>query len=103
MRESECALFEKLLSARSQNVVLESLAQEINGLLLAKLIYGINLRRVNAESIGNFLYRLPDFQNNLMNYNAEDNRAIKAKLEELLDNNCAIAWKYHRKRSRLIP
>ena len=77
--------------------------QEINGLLLAKLIYGINLRRVNAESIGNFLYRLPDFQDNLMSYNAEDNRAIKAKLEELLDNNCAIAWKYHRKRSRLIP
>jgi uncharacterized protein (TIGR00661 family) len=77
--------------------------QEINGLLLAKLIYGINLRRVNVEAIGNFLYRLPDFQDNLMNYNLEDNRAIKAKLEELLDNHCAIAWKYHRKRTRLIP
>jgi uncharacterized protein (TIGR00661 family) len=77
--------------------------QEINGFLMAKLNYGINLRRVNADAIGNFLYRLPDFKRKLKDYPAQDNSLIKAKLEELLDNNCSIAWDYHRKRSRLIP
>ena len=74
--------------------------QEINGYLLAKLDYGINLRRVNKEAIGHFLYRLPDFKENLTGYRAEDNTAIKAKLEELLDDNCAMVREYHHKRSR---
>ena len=39
--------------------------QEINGFLLARLQYGINLRRAATEAVGNFLYRLPDFAENL--------------------------------------
>jgi uncharacterized protein (TIGR00661 family) len=77
--------------------------QEINGFLMAKLKYGINLRRVNAQAIGNFLYRLPDFKDELSNYQAADNSQIKDRLEELLAHNCSIAWEFHRKRSRLIP
>ena len=73
--------------------------QEINGYLMAKLDYGINLRRVNKEAIGHFLYRLPDFRENLTGYLAEDNSLIKDKLEELLKNDCALAREYHRKRS----
>ena len=77
--------------------------QEINGYLLSRLGYGINLRRVNAPAIGNFLYRIPDFRKELGNYAAEDNSRIKSKLEEVLDNKCAIAREFHQRRTRLIP
>ena len=72
--------------------------QELNAHWLAKLNYGINLRRVRSEAVGNFLYRVPDFKNNLNDYRAVDNSAIKDQLEELLDDNCALAREYHRKR-----
>ena len=77
--------------------------QEINGILLALLKYGINLRRVTIEAVGNFLYRLPDFAENLKTYRAQDNSAIKARLSELLADNCALARDFHGKRKRLIP
>ena len=77
--------------------------QEINGFLMAKLNYGINLRRVNSGAIGNFLYRIPDFKDNLAGYQAQDNSRIKDKLAELLDDNCSVAREFHRKRTRLIP
>jgi uncharacterized protein (TIGR00661 family) len=76
--------------------------QEINGFLLARLKYGINLRRTNSEAVGYFLYRLPDFVENLKTYQARDNSAIKARLAKLLDDNCALAREFHRKRARLI-
>ncbi len=72
--------------------------QELNAFWMAKLDYGINLRRIRLEAIGNFLYRLPDFREKLDEYRAEDNTAIKAKLGELLDKNCALAKEYHFKR-----
>ncbi len=78
--------------------------QELNAYLLARLNYGINLRRVRTEAIGNFLYRLPDYKNNLNTYRAEDNRAIKAKLGELLDENCSLAKQFHmRRRHKAAP
>ena len=77
--------------------------QEINGYLLARLGYGINLRRVNALPIGNFLYRIPDYKKELSAYAAEDNSRIKSRLKELLDNDCAIAREFHHRRTRLIP
>jgi uncharacterized protein (TIGR00661 family) len=77
--------------------------QEINGFLLARLQYGINLRRATTEAVGNFLYRLPDFAENLKTYQVQDNSAIKARLAELLAHNCALARDFHRKRKRLIP
>jgi hypothetical protein len=72
--------------------------QELNAHWLAKLNYGINLRRIRSEAVGNFLYRVPDFKENLNNYPAVDNSAIKDKLGELLANDCALAKEYHRQR-----
>jgi uncharacterized protein (TIGR00661 family) len=73
--------------------------QELNAFLLATLGYGINLRRVSLEAIGNFLYRLPDFKERLGAYQANDNTAIKAKIEELLADRCALAYEFHRHRT----
>lgn len=72
--------------------------QELNAHWLAKLNYGINLGRIRSEAVGNFLYRVPDFKENLKDYRSADNRAIKAKLAELVDNNCAVAKEFHLKR-----
>jgi uncharacterized protein (TIGR00661 family) len=76
--------------------------QELNAYLLARLKYGLNLGRVRTEAIGNFLYRLSDYKNNLKNYRAEDNSAIKAKLGELLDNYCLLAKEFHSRRRHKI-
>jgi len=72
--------------------------QELNAYWLAKLKYGINLRRIRSEAVGNFLYRVPDFKAYLSDYRAVDNNAIKDKLGELLDDDCALVRDYHRKR-----
>jgi uncharacterized protein (TIGR00661 family) len=74
--------------------------QELNAFWMAKLNYGINLRRIRSEAVGNFLYRLPDFEEKLNDYHAADNSAIKAMLGELLDNNCALAREYHFRRKK---
>jgi len=72
--------------------------QELNAHWLAKLNYGINLRRIRSEAVGNFLYRVPDFKENLNDYQAVDNSAIKDKLGELLDDSCVLARDYHHRR-----
>ena len=72
--------------------------QELNAYLLARLKYGINLRRIRTEAIGNFLYRLPEYRNNLKTYRAEDNSAIKASLGELMEDNCLRAKEFHYRR-----
>lgn len=72
--------------------------QELNAHWLAKLNYGINLRRIRSEAVGSFLYRLPDFKSALNEYAAADNNAIKRKIGELFDDGCAMAHDYHRRR-----
>jgi uncharacterized protein (TIGR00661 family) len=72
--------------------------QELNAHWLAKLNFGVNLRRIRSEAVGNFLYQLPDFKVYLNDYRAVDNSAIKDKLGELLDNKCGLAKEYHRRR-----
>ena len=74
--------------------------QELNAFWMAKLNYGLNLRRIRSEAVGNFLYRLPDFEKKLDDYHAADNSAIKDKLGELLENNCALAKAFHGRRKR---
>jgi hypothetical protein len=74
--------------------------QELNAFWMAKLNYGINLRRIRSEAVGNFLYRLPDFEEKLNEYHAADNSAIKAKLGELLINDCALVKAYHLRRKK---
>ncbi len=77
--------------------------QEINGFLLARLKYGVNLRRSTSEAIGHFLYRIPDFAEILKTFHARDNAAIKQQLSELLADDGALAREFHAKRMRLVP
>ncbi len=71
--------------------------QELNAFLLERLNYGVNLRQIRDGAISSFLYHLPDFIGQLYGYQATDNSAIKTKIDEILENNCAVAVDYHRK------
>ncbi len=73
--------------------------QEINGVLLDKLRYGKNVTKLNEESIGDFFYRLSDYRENLASYPAEDNSKIKRKLDELLENDCALLKQFQTNRT----
>ncbi len=73
--------------------------QEINAYLLEQLNYGKNVSDITGEAIGDFLYHLPDYGKHLSTYNAADNSAIQAKLDELLADNCALAREFHDKRN----
>ena len=76
--------------------------QELNAYLLEDLNYGKNGRDSDTESIGDFLYRLPEYRAALENYPAQDNRAIFAKLDDLLSNDCSLAKEAHKNRRNLI-
>ena len=69
--------------------------QELNGYQLQQLGYGKTVHDPTPEAIGDFLYRLPDFAAHLNDYDARDNSGIKAKLDELLADNCALARQFH--------
>jgi len=69
--------------------------QELNAFQLERLGYGKNVCDVGAEAIGDFLYRLPDYAERLQSYEACGNHAIKRKLDELLENDCALARQFH--------
>lgn len=72
--------------------------QELNAYQLEELRYGKNARELTVETVGDFLYRLPDFKAHLANYRAGDNSEIKAKLDELLADDCFLARQFHEKR-----
>ena len=65
--------------------------QELNALLLEQLGYGKNAQRGGPESVGDFLYRLPEYREQLASYPRSSNREIKDKLDELLADGCAAA------------
>ena len=73
--------------------------QQLNGYQLSQLGYGKSVDAPEAEAIGDFLYRLPDFRRQLSSYTPGDNGAIKAKLDELLANQCAEARRFHEMRN----
>ncbi|MCC7084403.1 MAG: hypothetical protein IT427_05285 [Pirellulales bacterium] len=72
--------------------------QQLNSYQLEELGYGKNGQTVMAEVIGDFFYRLPDYQRRLEDYRAGDNREIKTKLDELLANDCRLVKQYHEAR-----
>ncbi len=72
--------------------------QELNGFQLAREGYGKNVDELSGEAIGDFLYRLPDYRGRLEDYRPGDNREIKAKLDELLADDCALAKRFHQLR-----
>lgn len=59
--------------------------QERNAFLLDEAGLGRNGRRLTPEVLGDFLYRLPDFRERLAAYPRSDNRALFAKLDEVLE------------------
>ncbi len=65
--------------------------QELNGLLLAELGCGVCCRNVGDETIGDFLYRIPDMKQRLAGYESADNSAIMLKIDELLADSCRLA------------
>lgn len=75
--------------------------QEINAHFLDCLGFGKRLRRSIDSSIGDFLYRLPDYQARLDDYAPSDNTGIKRKIDELLANDCVLAKQYHERRREL--
>lgn len=72
--------------------------QELNALLLEELGYGANGRRADRETLGDFLYRLPEYRRRLRDYPTEDNRKILAKLDELLADGGAALARFHAER-----
>lgn len=72
--------------------------QQLNAFQLQQLGYGRSLDEATEEAVGDFLYRLPDYAARLADYQAADNSAIQAKLDELLADRCALAREFHRRR-----
>ncbi|MFH1923224.1 MAG: MJ1255/VC2487 family glycosyltransferase [Planctomycetota bacterium] len=73
--------------------------QELNAFQLERLGYGKSVPELSAEAIGDFLYRVPDYAERLKDYEAGDNLAIKEKLDELLENDCTLARRFHDQRA----
>ena len=72
--------------------------QQLNGHCLELMGLGKNAPEPNDETVGNFLYRLPEYQAALAKYQARDNTEILAKLDELLTDDCALARDFHENR-----
>jgi uncharacterized protein (TIGR00661 family) len=68
--------------------------QELNAFQLAELGFGKNAPEITGETIGDFLYRLSDYRTCLADYTASDNSEIKAKLDELLADDCFLAKQF---------
>lgn len=72
--------------------------QQLNGYQLGQLGYGKSVDEVTTESIGDFLYRLPDFEARLEGYQAGDNSGIKSKLDKLLADEGALVRQFQHAR-----
>ena len=72
--------------------------QELNAVMLDQMGCGKGALRVTGETIGDFLYRLPEYRKNLEEYQPSDDSEIKSKLDELLKDKCALVRKFQRRR-----
>ena len=72
--------------------------QQLNAFQVDQLGYGKAVSSVTAEAIGDFLYRVPDFEARLQDYQSSDNGQIKQKLDDLLADDCAAAREFHERR-----
>jgi uncharacterized protein (TIGR00661 family) len=73
--------------------------QELNAVMLDNQGYGKGCFRVLPETIGDFLYRIPQYEQSLTSYQGSDGYEIRAKLDELLAGNCSLARDFHKNRS----
>lgn len=72
--------------------------QELNAFQLERLGYGKNAAEISSETVGDFFYRLPEYREKLAGYQASDNREIKAKLDDLLADDCRLVRQFHDRR-----
>jgi hypothetical protein len=75
--------------------------QAINAVFLEKLNCGVNLHQVSPAGIGDFLYRLPEFENALAGLPAFDNAPLLEKMDALLADNAEEARRFHQQRKQL--
>ena len=74
--------------------------QQLNGFWLDTLKLGSNAPVINAETIGNFLYRLPEFNARLGETTSEGNLLIQQKLEELMQDHGKQMKEHHARRKK---
>jgi len=72
--------------------------QQLNGYQLQKQGFGKSADEPTPEMIGDFLYRCPDYEKTLQDYEPGDNSEIKVKLDELFADDCALAKQFHQQR-----
>ncbi len=73
--------------------------QQLNGYLLEKMGYGKNVREIYDDVIGEFLYAIPRYEPCFEDYQPTNNQAIQEKLDELLENNAALAVDFQSNRT----
>jgi len=78
--------------------VMGQFEQMLNGLMLNETKLGKSVKKLNRESISAFLYDLPEYEEELKNYERLGNTKIKAKLDELLEDDGKLLKEFHEKR-----
>ena len=73
--------------------------QQLNAFQLEELGYGKRVEHLSPEHIGDFLYRLPDYEAALTTYQAGDNSEIKNSLSALVADGAQQAQVYHQRRN----
>ena len=73
--------------------------QQLNGYLLEKMGYGKNVREIDDDVIGEFLYDIPRYDQRFQDYQSTDNQAIQEKLDELLENDAILAKDFQANRT----
>lgn len=73
--------------------------QALNAFQLERAGYGKNVTELSPETIRDFLDRVPQYAERLAGYQPGDNRAIRAKLDALLDADGALARALHARRA----
>jgi len=76
--------------------------QVLNGLMLDELKYGRSSHELKKENISAFLYDIPEYTENLKNYEHKDNSAITERLDMLLENDLKLLLEFHDKRRTIF-
>jgi uncharacterized protein (TIGR00661 family) len=74
--------------------------QAINAVFLEQLKCGVNMHRLSKAGIGDFLYRLPEYEQELLHQQKNTGPSLLHCLDELLADNQAKAKAFHQARIR---
>ncbi len=74
--------------------------QAINAIFLEQIKCGINMYHVTSAGIGDFLYRLPEFEQQLKQYKGDAGGSLLDYLDVLLADDQAVAKTFHQARGR---